>query len=355
MHTIIKITLSVLALLIASAYGFYHWLTIPPTQVEHPVINGVHYVGATVSDLSSTEKLYRESFDLHHVTRDVISNNAIFNALAQRDGVVAQSSLMKSANAQLRFMTFAQPSVIAEQTQHVGPNGPGIAHICFQVNQKTQAYEHFLAGGAKHIGAKEMMQVNPKNPIYYAYAYDQDKLMVEVEHVDVAALNLPTPPKNDFRIRHISLATNDMDRAVGFYSILLETENPRRAGRLIKLKGEKLDNISGFKDSELEMAWFQVRNLELEIIQYYNPAPVLNSLPRVIDALGYNMIVFDAVSLAFAKEKLLAAGGTIVSEPENNADEQILYARDLDGNLLGFQVLTKQSVYSAKNFKDNGI
>jgi catechol 2,3-dioxygenase-like lactoylglutathione lyase family enzyme len=340
---------------VVSAYGFYRWLTIPPTQVENPVINGVHYVGASVSNLPRTEKLYHEALDLHYVKSDVISNNVAFNKLAKREGVVAQSSLMKSVNAQLRFMDFEQRSVAATQAPSVGPNGPGIAHVCFQVNQETHAYEHFLKGGATHVGAKEMVQVNPKNPVYYAYANDLDNLMVEIEHVDVAALNLPTPPKNNFRIRHVSLATNDMDRAVGFYSTLLETKNPRRAGHLIKLKGDKVDKISGFEGSQLEMAWFQVRNLELELIQYYNPAPVLTAEPRPIDALGYNMIVFDVVSLAAAKEKLLLAGGTIVSEPKTNADEQIIYARDLDGNLLGFQALAKQSVYSAKNFEDNGI
>jgi len=360
MHTAIKIILSVLLVLGIIAYGLFRWATIPPTQAQNPIITGVHYVGVTVSDLKRTSDLYQESFDLALVTDDEISNNAAFDKFAKRDGVIAQSRLLKSANAQLRFMQFIPPAIATKQDQHIAENsveanGPGIAHVCFQVNQTTQAYQHFLAGGATPIGAKEMAQVNPKNPVYYAYADDHDHIMVEVEHVDVEALNLPTPPKNDYRIRHVSLATTDMNRAVSFYSTLLETENPRRAGRLIKLKGDKIDQVSGFKDSELEMAWFQIRNLELELIQYYNPAPVVNSTPRPIDALGYNMIMFDVQTLAAAKEKILASGGLIVSEPAVDDKEQIIYARDPDGNLLGFQALTAESVYSAKHFSDNGI
>lgn len=344
-----------LLVLVISAYGFYRWATIPPTQVENPVINGVHYVGITVSDIQRTSALYQESFDLAFVTHDVITNNSVFDELAMRDGVIAQTSLMKSTNAQLRFMQFTQPSNAAKHADSIEANGIGIAHICFQVNQHTHAYQHFLERGAVPIGDKDMVQVNPKNPVYYAYADDPDQIMVEIEHVDVEALNLPTPPKNDYRIRHVSLATANMGQAIEFYSTLLETENPRRAGRLFKLKGEKVDKISGFENSELEMAWFQVRNLELELIQYYNPAPVAATKPRPIDALGYNMIMFDVQSLALAKEKLLLAGATIISEPNTDDKEQIIYARDPDGNLLGFQALNSNSVYSAKQFKDNGI
>lgn len=355
MRTLFKVILSLLFLLIASACGVYYWLTIPPTQADSPVITGVHYVGMTVSDMERSAKLYQNSADLKLVQHEFIENNPVINQLANRTGTQVESQLMKSVNAQLRFMSFKRPSTTAQSAKFVDANGPGIAHICFQVDKDTDTYQKFLHGGALSIGDPEMIQVNPKNPVYYAYVRDHDNAMVEIEHVDVDALNLPKPPENNYRIRHISIATTNMNQAVDFYSRLLETKNPRRAGRLIKLKGEKVDQISGFDSAELEMAWFQVRNLELELIQYYHPAPSELPEPRPIDALGYNMIVFDVVSLVKAREKLLAAGGTIVAEPTLLDGEEIMFGRDLDGNLLGFQTLTDDSVFSAKHFKSNGI
>lgn len=355
MRTLFKVIISLFILLIASAYGVYYWLTIPPTQAENPVITGVHYVGVTVSDMERSTQLYQKVAALKHVHHEIIEDNSIINQLANRTDTIVESQLMKSVNAQLRFMTFQQSSPTAQSSEFVDANGPGIAHICFQVNKNTGTYQKFLHEGASVIGDPEMIQVNPKNPVYYAYVRDQDKTMVEIEHVDVDALNLPKPPENNYRIRHISIATTNMDRSVEFYSTLLETKNPRRAGRLIKLKGEKVDQISGFDNAELEMAWFQVRNLELELIQYHNPAPSELVEPRPIDALGYNMIVFDVVNLAKAREKLITAGGTIVNEPSVFDDGTIMFGRDLDGNLLGFQTLADDSIFSAKNFKNNGI
>lgn len=350
---ILKIIVSIILLLALGAYGFYYWITIPPTRVANPIVTGVHYVGLTVNDLESSSKFYHDVVDLRSVKKEVINNDPVINKIIGREDVQLQSHLMKSVNAQLRFMQFDNPSNAANKADFVDANGPGIAHVCYQVNEETHAYEKFLAGGGSPIGDINMIQLSTKNPVKYAYARDLDNTMVEIEHVDIAALNLPTPPQNNYRIRHVSLATTDMNRSIAFYSTLLETKNPRRAGRLVKLKGDKVDAVAGFDQTEIEMAWFQIRNLELEIVQYYNPAPKA-AAPRPIDATGYSMIVFNVTDLALAKEKLLAAGGTIVVENQSFDDAKILFGRDVDGNLLGFQILDETSPFSAKNFKDNG-
>ena len=353
MATFLKVTGSVITLLIIIAFGLYKWLTLPPERVENPIITGVNYIGMTVSNLESASKLYQDAANLTPKAAETIKESPVFDQLAERTGIQAQSQLMSSVNAQLRFMQFDHTDTNKKQMDYVDANGPGIAHVCYQVNENTQTYEKFLAGGATHIGEKEMIQINPKNPVFYAYARDLDNTMIEIEHVDVAALNLPTPPKNRYRIRHVSLATYDMERAITFYSTLLETKNPRRAGHLIKIKGDKVDQISGFTNSELEMAWFQVRNLELELIQYYNPAPKPTA-PRPIDATGYNMIMFNVTDIEAAKNILISAGGTIETDIQPFDNGQTFFARDPDGNLLGFQKLADDSPFSANNFKDNG-
>ena len=318
------------------------------------VIKGVNYIGATVSDLDQAAGLYDASVELQTVDDAGISENSRFDTLAGRTGVAAQTRLMRSVNAQVRFMSFANPSAEAQATSPMDVQGPGIAHVCYQVDDKTQAYQKFLAGGAKHIGDREMVQINPQNPVYYAYARDFDGLISEIEHVDVSALELPEPPKHQYRIRHVSLATPDIDRIVDFYAKFLNQPEPRRVGTLFAVKSENIDKVSGLAGSEVEMAWFQVRNLELEIFQYHSHPTKDRDKPRPIDAPGYNMIVFDVSDMEAARKRLVDAGGTVVTEPGPMDGGQIMYGRDPDGNLLGLQTVATDSVYSSRNFKDNG-
>lgn len=344
----------ILVLLSCSMLGACSWFVTPPSRVDNPIIEGVNYVGVTVSDLDQTEKLYRESADIQVVLKGEFSDHPVINELAGRSGVSAKTRLMRGVNAQLLFMQFENPSEAARNYHSMDANGPGIAHLAFQVIDKTETYQLFLAGGATHIGSRDMV-TNPKTHVSYAYVNDKDDIIVEIEHVNIEPLNLPKPPKNDRRIRHISLATMDMDRAVDFYSALLETEDPRRLGYFFHNEGEFLDKVSGLPESETEMAWFQVRNLELELIQYYNPEPKAPLSPKPIDATGYNMIVFDVTDLDAAKAKFVAAGGVMVTEPKMLNDGDVFFGRDPDGNLLGFQTLPMGSPFSAKNFKNNGL
>lgn len=334
--------------------GGCSWFYAPPSRVDNPIVEGVNFVGITVSNLDQTEKLLADSTNTYIVENSVIEDHPLLNKIAGRNEVTAKARLMRNVNAQVLLMQFDNPSLEAKSSPFVDANGPGIAHLAFQVLDKTETYQKILQGGAKHIGSKHMVE-NPKTHVSYAYVRDPDNILIEIEHVDITPLNLPAPPKNERRIRHISLATTDMDRAISFYSVLLETENPRRIGKYFHLSGEETDDITGIAESEMEMAWFQVRNLELEIIQYHNPEAKALKAPRPIDANGYNMIVFDVADLNVAHDKLVAAGGTIVTDTHTWNGGEIFFGRDPDGNLLGFQNLPEDSPFSAKNFRNNGL
>ncbi|MEL6874250.1 MAG: VOC family protein [Pseudomonadota bacterium] len=323
---------------------------VPPDSI----ITGVNNIVAAVSDLEKTTELKGTAVDLQPDDQTEISDNPVFNKLAGRTGVSVSTQMMRSVNAQVRFMQFSDPSSAAQATEPMGVQGPGIAHVCYQVDEKTQAYQKFLAGGATHIGAREMVQLNPQNPVNYAYARDFDGLITEIEHVDITKLELPNPPKHQYRVRHVSLATPDIDRLVDFYTAFLNQAGPRRVGRLMTVSGEQVDKVSGLPGSELEMAWFQIRNLELEMFQYHSHPTEDLEKPRPVDALGYNMIVFDVSDMDAARKRLVDAGGTIVSEPEPMDGGQIMFGRDPDGNLLGLQAVAGDSVFSSRNFKDNG-
>ncbi len=322
-----------------------------PIDRAWAVIDGVNFVGMSVSDLDASTKLYQEAADLKPVGDDVHAELAV--ALGVDPITEIKSRMMRSVNSQMLFMQIDTEGNRARAAVPV--NGPGIGHVCYQVNSETRAYQTFLEQGATTIGNPEMVQLNPKNPVQYAYAKDRDGVIFEVEHVDVAALKLPEPPKNEYRIRQVALSTPDMDRIVKFYSILLEEPNPRRLGRFFGFSGEKIDQVSGLENSKLKMSWFQVRNLELEIVQYVSHPTKVPSEPRALSALGYNMIVFDVKDLTKARALFERAGGKIIREPSPMMGGEILFGRDPDGNLIGLQKTDANRLVSSKNFSDNGI
>jgi len=325
-----------------------------PIDRTKTVVRGVNFVGVTVSDLDQAEAFYEAGAALETVQNGAQDNTPLWNNLLGREGSKSETRMMRSVNSQLRLMQFENPSSAASSALPVPVNGPGIAHVCYQVAKSTGAYETFLANGATHIGDRDMVQLNARNPVEYAYITDPDGMVIEVEHVDIAALDLPEPPAHEHRIRHVSLGTPNMGRAVKFYSRLLEEPKPRRAGRLFSFGNETVDRVSGLEGTKIKMSWFQLRNLELEIIQYTSHPTETPETPRPVDALGYNMIVFDVSSIEAAREKLLYAGGIVVGDVEPLDGGEILFGRDPDGNLLGFQVVADDAVVSSQNFENDG-
>lgn len=322
---------------------------------DDAVIRGINYVSVTVNDLERTTKMIGETANLRMVDERAMDQIPGSGAFLGRENFIARTRLMRSNNAQLRFVQFEDADASRKEYPKVEVYGPGIAHVAFQVNRETKAYSRFLKAGAKPVsGTPNMTTLSSENPVEYAYARDSNQTMYEFEHVDITRLNLATPPKYDYRIRHIALATPDFDRIVEFYSILLEQEEPRRLGRFINLQGENFDSVSGLPDTKLKMAFFQVRNMELEIAQYTSHPTSLPAKLRPFDAPGFAMIVFDVDDMGAARKKLIAAGGSIVSEAKPMDGGQMMVGRDLDGNLLGFQKVKPDSVFSSRNFDGDG-
>jgi len=314
------------------------------------VVKGVNYVGVVVADIEQSTDFY-EAAELLTVEDKTISDSAAFDKLAGRDGVVVQTRMLRSANAQIRLMQFSNGDV---SIPAVPVQGPGIAHVCHQVDQVTETYQKFVANGGAPIGDPELIQLNPRNPVYYGYVEDLDGAVIEVEHVDVEQLNLPEPPKNQRRIRHVALASPDAERIAEFYSAFLDQPDPRRIGGKNGFGSEKVDGVSGLEGSKIKMIWFQIRNLELEISQFVSHPTELPEAPRPIDATGYNMIVLDVSDLYYATQKFISAGGTIISEPEEMDGGEIVFGRDPDGNIVGLQQAPEDAIVSAKNFSGNG-
>lgn len=327
-----------------------------PEQELDDLIVGVHYVGITVSDVEASAEYYEAAYDVERLGADEMVLEGLPSTLVPAGAESVDSLLLRSANAQIRLMAFEGDAYAPPADFEAVPvQGPGIMHICFQAIEAVNAYSRAIAAGANTIGNPEPVTLNPNNPVKYAYITDANGIVTEVEEVDISKLDLSEPPENSIRLRHVALATPNLEAMTSFYSAFLGGQEPRRIGQWFSISGENIDAVSGIAGSEIEMAWFQLRNLEIEIAQYHSHATELGDSPRPIDAPGYNMIVFDVTDLEAARQRLIDAGGTMVEGSGSLDGATIIFGRDPDGNLIGLQSLPASSIYSAKNFADQGV
>lgn len=118
--------------------------------------------------------------------------------------------------------------------------------------------------------------------------------------------------------------------------------------RRFNLVNKTLDTTSNLDDVKLNVAWYQIGNLELEVWQYLNPPPKPPTAPRPLEALGYNMIVLEVSDIDAASKRLVAAGGKMESKAPAPMDGgRIAFGRDPDGNLLGLFAVPTTSPLSA--------
>jgi catechol 2,3-dioxygenase-like lactoylglutathione lyase family enzyme len=293
-----------------------------------PVIRGVSYVGISVSDIDKTAEFYETTMNLKEVQRGKLSGMKGLNALAGGKTLSAETRLLRGENGQLRLMQFGSPSPQAKAAGMVPVQGPGVTHVCHQSPDSKPMFPKIVAAGAKPLSRTgDMVQLRPDVPVRYAYLRDRDGVMLEIEQLMQA--NLPF----NYHMRHVAMAVTDIERTVKFYTTFLGGE-PRE--RRFNLVNKTLDTTSDLDNVKLNVAWYQIGNLELEIWQYLNPAPKPAAGPRPLEALGYNMIVLDVSDVDAAAKRLLAAGGTMETRSPFPMDGgRIAFGRDPDGNLIG--------------------
>ena len=319
----------------------------PPLEerlADETLFEGISFIGMTVSDPDHSAEVYGAAFGVERHSHDHNDLTALLIAASQPgEKTVLVDSALKTTNTQLLMF---RPSGDAEGAA-LPVNGPGIAHVCFQVGEDLNAYQRFLEAGATVIGDPEMVKLSPINPVRYAYVHDPDGMVIEIEHVNMAIAGLFQEFEVDRRIRHVSLATGDIDRLMKFYQTLLFVEKPRRSPKLVS---EKMDRISGLPGSELYMGWMHIGNVELEFVQYLSHPVTTDPKPRPMSVLGYNLIMLDVNDLEKARARFVAAGGKIVSNDLNVAGSRVVLGRDPDQNLIGMGQFGSDSALDSAKF-----
>jgi catechol 2,3-dioxygenase-like lactoylglutathione lyase family enzyme len=143
-------------------------------------------------------------------------------------------------------------------------------------------------------------------------------------------------------IHHISLATTDLDRLLGFYRDLLGLS--ARHVSVLEENNEPFETIVGMKGAKGRAASLRAGNCQIEFFQYTYPVPKDIAKAPACDA-GIRHICFDVTDIRSEYERLKAAGIEFVSEPQHlpKAKATSVYAYDPDGNIVEMQEIHEGS------------
>lgn len=270
--------------------------------MTHP-ITGIHHIAVAVVDAASVTQFYVQAAQMSPWPA------------AQQLALPESGTMWRFANAGIRIL----PSDLKDQQPVRRPvSEAGITHVCLQTTDAAGVFHAFAkAGAALHCDLIDL-----GTGFRYCYARDLEANVTEIEGV--------APVWSDAKpwLAHVNLATSDFPKLLGFYADLLG--NTAVSSPLLK-NDPRLDSIADLVNVELRIGWVQANNMQIEVIQYFNPPTTSQSGRRNAGEAGYRYIALEVTNLAEAVEHLISCGGTLVGTDPNGMHAT---CRDPDGNEL---------------------
>lgn len=142
-------------------------------------------------------------------------------------------------------------------------------------------------------------------------------------------------------VHHVSLATTDLDRLLGFYRDLLGLS--ARHVSVLEENYEPFETVVGMKGAKGRAASLRAGNVQIEFFEYSYPEPRPVEKRPACDG-GIRHICFDVTDIMSEYRRMRDAGIEFVSEPQYlKARVSSVYAYDPDGNIVEFQEIFEGS------------
>jgi catechol 2,3-dioxygenase-like lactoylglutathione lyase family enzyme len=137
-------------------------------------------------------------------------------------------------------------------------------------------------------------------------------------------------------MHHVSLATNDLERFVGFYRDLLGMKLEHISS--IPTGWTPFENVVGMSNVTGRVAQFDLGNMYMEVFCYEEPIPRPGERRPACD-VGIRHIAFDVTDVFVEYGRLKAAGVEFISAPKylDGGLCTSCYFYDPDGNIMEFQ------------------
>lgn len=311
-------------------------------------IVGFNHIGISVQYLDEMLPFYQKATGFDLIKREKISKSKVVDTLFGVTGLSFETATLKGPNMLLELTQFSnQYNATIEKML---PQGPGMTHTCYQSPDWDSGYEKFKTAGADILSRGNQPIDLGGYGVTYAYAYDPEGNMFELEQVAQHRITVDSIWVRDHPMwmTQVALISADLDRLDDFYEKVLSIP-PAREGKYVNHSG--LNDVVDIDSTIILATWFSMDGLGkmLELMQYDNPATPESSNQKHPTDLGYSFSI-EVSDIQKEYKRLTEIGVHFFSAPHILGEFWIVFANDVDGNVFSLrQPTSSNSMYSIKN------
>ena len=315
---------------------------------------GVNHIGLSVKDLDGALAFYQQASGYKVVHRETVSKSAAADKLFGMDGVEYEIAVLEAPNMLFELISFKHN---ADKTPTRMPvQGPGMTHTCFQSPASLSGYEKFKRVGAEMISRGEGPVDLLGQGVTYAYAYDPEGNMFELEQLDFSVLGGDSRNPEwieeglDMWMTQVALVTHDIERLTNYYAEIMAFDPYREAeieNRPTFDAATDIDNVS------LKVRFFRMaaRSKSMEFWEYRKPVTPAPIGKRDTTDFGYSYSL-EVGDIQAEYGRMKALGVEFISEPVLMGEFWQVYANDVDGNVFALrQWVDANSPWSVPNLE----
>jgi len=245
---------------------------VPTSQIsDTPTsIVGFNHIGISVKNLDKTLSFYQKATGFDLIKREKINQSENAEALYDIEGISYERATLKGPNMLLELTQYSnQNNAIPVKML---PQGPGMTHTCFQSPDWDSGYDKFKNVGADMLSRGDEPIDLGGYGVTYAYAYDPEGNMFELEQIAKYRLTLDSTwlVSHSMWMTQVALISPDLESLVDFYRSVLDIP-PYRKGEYANLP--RMDDVIDSDSSKINITWFRMDGLGkmLELMEYKNP------------------------------------------------------------------------------------
>lgn len=321
------------------AYRIYARINPKPTIAKSPTsIIGFNHIGITVLDLDKMLEFYQAATDFELLEKTTISRSVAIDQLYGQEGISYETAVLKGPNMFLELIAFTHQtdSVVSKMPAQ----GPGMTHTCYQSAAADSGYDKFKAAGVEMLTRGDGPVELGNYGVSYAYAYDPEGNMMELEQMSDFVIRLSIGQKwakqNPLWMTQVAILSPDIERLTDFYQTVFEIE-PYRVG--LYADNPAFGEVADLDSLSFRAAWFMLdgRGKKMELMEYQPPHATPNtSYQRKPTDLGYTYSL-EVLDIQKEYARLQTLGVEFVSAPQRLEHYWMVYAYDIDGNVFSLR------------------
>jgi catechol 2,3-dioxygenase-like lactoylglutathione lyase family enzyme len=315
---------------------------------------GVNHIGLSVRDLDASLEFYQAASGFKLIRREIIRDNSAADKLFGRENVEYEIAVLEAPNMLFELIEFSHNR--DQPVSKMPVQGPGMTHTCFQSPAHLSGYDKFKRAGAEILSRGDGPVDLLGQGVTYAYAYDPEGNMIELEQLDFDVLGGDSRNPAwieeglDMWMTQVALVTHDIERLTNYYSKIMGF-NPYRAADIENRV--TFDDATDVDDVEIKVVFFRMaqRSKSMEFWQYDNPQTLQFGGDRDSTALGYSYSI-EVADIQAEYARMVDLGVEFVNEPVLLGDFWQVYANDIDGNVFALrQWVDPSSPWSVPNLE----